>query len=227
MSTKPVPSQISNEELFEALNDGNPTEKPTEHSVLKFLADFNIIPGDSRVHARTLYKLYYYHSSEPVTNKEFYTILLSYFKTEEVSRRNFYYVNQQGSHLAKLLAEYLTSRKVKKKAKNPHFRKHFESFLESHGLQQGTYNIPAQALFYFYDKWQYESKLRTRLTYSDFLAMSKIYFNHKRTTKHWCILKINQDFIDSRKIELYTALEWGNKFNGKKKDIFKKRKKTK
>lgn len=219
---KKLPTEISSEELLEALEDSTTTEKPTEHSVLQFLAEFNIKPGQEKISGRTLYKLYFYHTDEPVSTLEFHLILTSYFEYEKHNNDKGYYVNRKAKVITERLGYYLALKKQIKKTKNPHFRRHFENFIESHGLKRGTKNIPAQALFFFYDKWQYENKLKTRLPYRVFTEMIKLYFDTKRTAKFWCVVKIDKNFLDSHINELPTAIEWGSKYNARKKDIFKK-----
>jgi hypothetical protein len=219
---KKLPSTISSEELLKVIEDTVFTDKPIEHSVLQFLADFNIEPGKVKINSRVLYKLYYYHTEEPVSPIEFNCILLGYFESIDDSNGKRFFVNRPARDLTRKLAQFLASSKAVKKTKNPHYRKHFESFLESQGLKSGTINIPAQALFFFYDKWQYENKLKTRLNYKNFLAMIRLYFITKRTAREWCIVKINREFFDNNKESLPTALEWGKKFNVKKKNSNKR-----
>lgn len=225
---KKLPSQISNEELLTALDDTTVTEKPTEHTVLRFLSDFSITAGEEEVNGRTLYKLYYYHTEIPVSAVEFYLILCSYFKYQDNSAGRLFSLNTKAADITRSLAMFLAARKEIKKTKNPYFRYHFENFIASNGLMRGNNNLPAQALFYFYDRWQYENNYKTRLPYRTFIAMIRLYFDTKRTTRNWCVVKLNKSFLDSHKNDLQTAIEWGYKFNAyKKKDIFKKAKKKK
>lgn len=228
MKLKKLPKDISNEDLVNALEDPNNPEvldKPSEHSVLLFLADFGIYPGNKEIQGRLLYKLYYYHSDNPVSSVEFNLLLSSYLEYTETNNTRYYRLNRAAQDLTKKLAQYLASKKVNKKLKNPHYRKHFEYFLESHGLEKGNSNFPAQALFYYYDKWQHGNGFKTRLIYTVFLEMARLYFDTKRTSRYWCVLKINKSFFDSHKKDMNTALEWGSKYNGRKKEIFSKEKK--
>lgn len=225
---KKLPTGISKEELLKALEDSTESiEKPSEHSVLRFLADFGIEQGEYKAGGTILYKLYNHFTEDPVSSMEFHLILKGFL--EYVKGHN-YLINKTGKDLTKRLSDFLASKKIIKKIKNPHYRRHFEHFIESKGLKRGTSNIPAQALFYFYDQWQYNNNYKTRMTYRTFTEMLRQYFETKRTSKTWCVVRIDKSFLESHAKEIPAALEWGNKYNDRqkrKKDIYKKEKITK
>jgi hypothetical protein len=214
---KKLPTLIADEDLLKALEDVNTAtpEKPTEHTVLRFLADFAIEPGNIETNGKLLYKLYYHNTEDPVGSKEFHLILTGYLQYRDMTNGRRYLLNRKAEDLTKKLAQFLAARRAPKKDKNYHYRKHFESFLEAHSLKPGNGNIPAQALYYYYDKWQYEHKFKTRINFRNFVAILKVYFEIKRTSRYWCVVKIDHNFLTNKDLE--TALEWGSKFNVQKK----------
>lgn len=223
---KKLPSSIPVEELLEVIKDNNDNEKPTEHSVLRFLSEFKIEPGQTLTSGNLLYRLYRYNTEYPVSSKEFDLLLTSYLNYEIKNNRNYYLLNNETDLLVKKLAEFLVEKKKVKRVNNWPHRKHFEEFMLVHGLERGTKNIPVHSLYYFYDKWQYSNKLRNRLGPILFTAMIRKYFDTKRTAKISCVVKINESFLNKlTENELKTALEWGKKFRekSKKKTSFKKK----
>lgn len=221
MTIKKIPGAVSNEDLLRALENPEDTselEKPNEHSTLQFLADFSIYPGDKLVSSNLLYKVYYYHAKDPVSNKQFYFILNSYLKYEIVNKVNHYLLNKAAFSFTKKLAEYLVEHNKNKKVKNWFFRKHFENFMKSNSLKKGSTSVPVSFLYFFYDNWHYANKLSHRLTFRNFSAVCKLYFKHKRTAKVWTTVYISRDFINQFTQEtIKTALEWSEKFNAQEK----------
>ncbi len=231
-SLKKLPGKFNDDELLDIIEDTeNPevTEKPPEHSVIQFLADFGIYPGSNRVNNTILYKLYHRAVENPVGTKEFNELVCGYVQYEDIKlgSRN-YLLNKESFDLTKQLAEFLAKEKKNKKVNTRFYRKHIEDFISVHFLKKGTKAIPAGALYFFYDKWQYNKKGRTRLNYATFVAMMKLYFKHGRTATIWCYFRIDNknEFYQQYAKEIETALEWAKKFNDKdsKKDLPKEKK---
>jgi hypothetical protein len=221
MNIKKLPGTISNEDLLRVLENPEDTsilEKPTEHSALQFLADFGIYPGKELVSGRLLYKVYYYHTEDPISTLQFNLILTSYLKYELRGANRDYLLNKDALLFTNKLAEYLVEKNKNKKVKNWFFRKHFETFMKASTLKKGTTSVPVGFLYFFYDNWHYANKLTHRLTFRNFTAVCKLYFKTKRTAKIWTNVYISKDFLNQFTQEtIKTALEWSEKFNAKEK----------
>ena len=230
---KKLPHTINDEELLSILEDVNNlevVEKPEEHSVPKFLAEFSIYPGTERVYGALLYKLYHKVTESPVANVEFHLLMSGYLQHEQKSNRIYYYTNRNAVELTKKTADLLQKRKYNKKVVKKHYRKHFENFLQRHFIKTGIDKVSSGFLFFFYDKWCYnERRKKNNLTYNDFCAMLRVYFKSFRTGKDWCVVQIDKKEFTKQYTEeqIKTALDWAEKFNkyGERKKGRKKKQK--
>lgn len=224
MSIKKYSGQLTDEELLNVMeqDDNSDLEKPPDHSVIRFLSDFSIYPGTEKVKKILLYKLYYHHTDIPVSREEFYLLLSGLLNLQD----DYCYTNKYGRDLAKNLADYLHVKKQPKKVKSYYYRKHIENFISVHNLQSGNVYVDMKVLYFFYDKWQYNSKIKTRLDYKNFLGMIKLFFKTKRSNKVWCLVAINKEFVENNKQDFEKAKIWSTKFNAsheKKEDITKEK----
>ena len=212
---KKLPLVLTTEELLELAENTDKTDEPVnvnEHPIFEFLANLSIYPGTNEIKSSILFKIYKQWSDDPVIGREFHVILQGYLPYKD----GIYFLNRNAKDLAVQLSNFIQKkRETKKKLKKFHY-KHFEQFVEYHCLTKGNINISAGALYFFYDKWQYNRKYKTRLSFGKFVGILKMYFETKRTARVWCVVKINQEFIDKQTQEkVNTAIEWGKKFNGK------------
>jgi hypothetical protein len=231
MSLKKQPNQLTDDELLATINDAanpEPIEKPTEHSVLQFLADMSIYPGTNYIRGTLLYKLYKQYTESPVTTMEFHTLLKGYLEYTEATGPVLFQLNRHAFELTKQLADFLVKKNKLKKVNTRHYRKHFEDYLAAYSIKKGTQYIQAAVLFFLYDKWQYNRKTRTRLNFATFNAMMKLYYKTKRTVNVWLWIQIDKDHFYKQftQEEINTALAWAAKFNGNhdQKKIDKKKK---
>lgn len=215
---KKLPSKIDDEQLLKILEDKEPNEvveKPSEHSVLQFLADLSIYPGTEEVPAKILYKLYKFHVPKPrASNTEFYLLLDGYLPRRENSQVFVkYLVNRNAADLTRILAEFLSKKRLNKKEVSRHFRTHFENFVQEYPIRSGNENIPATALFHIYNNWRKVNGISTKLNYPNFKAIISLYFKTKRTKNVNCVVKLD---IQPLEKEIVAAIEWSTKFNEEK-----------
>lgn len=210
---KKVPQKLTDEELLSALDDKTPNEKPPDHSVIKFLADFSIYPGTNEVDGAILYKLYKLHVDEYVPAEQFHLILRSYVEYRVYRNTYIYSLNQEPFTFTKKLAEYLAKAKKKQVLNSRWYRHHYEKFIVDLKLKPGKRAIPAIALYFFYDRWQYKNT-KTRLAYPAFQSMSKLYFKHSRGKENATVFYINSNAFSPE--DLKTALEWAKKYGARK-----------
>lgn len=228
MSKKKLISEVSNEDLLNVLEDPNskeqPLEKPSEHSVIQFLADFSVYPGDRKVAGVLLFKLYKYHIKNNVSSAEFHLLIQQFLKFEVINKNYYYYCNRYSEDLAKKLAEFLHKKKKVRSVNKYCRRKSFEAFIKWADLKKGRSSIDVKTLYFFYDKWHYEKSTSRAFGLRIFRAMLEEYFVVRKNKNNSSIVKISYEFIKRNRHVINTAAEWGKKF-GKKKEYRKRKKK--
>lgn len=220
---KKIPTQLSIDELLKTLEETPKAEtanldKPSEHSVILFLADYGIYPGSIEIESGLLYKLYKYNRyDDSCSGVEFNLILRGYLKYRQTVNKTYYYCNQDSKNLTKILADFLQKRRYNKVNKK-FYKEHFDKFCSQNNISKGDVKIPTSVLYFFYDKWKYNvDNSKTTITYNDFTALLRVHFKTKRTNKYW-VTYINNEFFSSLKEgELDTAIEWAKKYNEKSK----------
>lgn len=215
---KKQPNEIQDDDLLKILEEPSdievPVEKPIEHPVVQFLADFGIYPGNQEVLNYIIYSLFIKNMrNSGVTKKQFYTLLDGYLPSKVNSRKTFYLVNKSSKTLTDRLALFLTEKK--KKVKNKPYRQHMEAFINDLSIQEGKYAIPTSSLYYFYKEWTVTHR-KYKLNYKNFRALLYVYFPQVQTKRNKNMIQIDEKQFSKKQDEIKTSLEWAKRSYGSK-----------
>lgn len=166
-------SHISDEELLRALETSE-TVQSTVTDFNGFIAAFNLKPGPNKIRTTALFQLYKRWSKDPISKVTFAKNMNLVFDAEN----NKILINIEPTALIQLLGDNKkTSRVV---TNSPTSKKHFETFLKKYEIESGYMFLKFSVLFDAYDKWQYENKLKTRLSKKNFEDYMNLYFKSKK-----------------------------------------------
>lgn len=182
MSNK-LPNEISDADLLELLNSKADhkyivTSSLTNDDIVMFLSTFNIKPGKEPIQARGLYKLYKDWSKSPINQYSFAHTLNKYYKRQGL----YYLINLDVLDLAKSALDII-KKPNKRKTVRKSWRIHFQSFVDRYSLKSGNFYVNDFILYYLYDKWTYDNRVRGRLGKEQFNEFCKLYFKLKRNRK--------------------------------------------
>jgi len=171
---KKLPHNIDTEELLKALETAEDIQELVsfKNDVPLFLSKFKIEAGSNFILPRMLYKLYKLYSVDPVSQQVF-----SLSCSEFVPRKGHYFkLNITPLKVTKIL----TKPKNRNDISSSHFKKHYDKFIETANITKGTKWTEGFMLFEVYRFYCIDHKLHKRLTYENFVTISKMYFEHKR-----------------------------------------------
>jgi hypothetical protein len=184
---KKTPRELELEELLKALEGTTdaPAASPTDYhnDVLAFLSHYNIQNGPEKVSKTLIKKIYNEWSENPISKDKLENELTKLLQSDA----RYYHLNQRSINLAASAYKYLSENKTIKKVKSPHYKKHFETYLNHYGIKRGKVWIPVFVLFHLYDKWIYGNKRNRGLTKDYFQQFCNLYFERKRVdmTYYW------------------------------------------
>lgn len=184
------------EHLIQQLKDApdNPTVDLKDNSVLNFILNNNIKPGNHKVTAAILYKLYKAKTKLSVT-KNVFTRKLNEILVPQCSGGKWYYcINKEASNIANEAYELLD--RSTRHTKLPSYQKYFNSFIEAYQIKPGTTFIEGFLIYELYLKYcrrRHKRPLLGRNQMHDFLM---IHFRHKRVTKNRSLwFGVNEDIV--------------------------------
>lgn len=189
-----LPQHISDEELLAALDSADDTET-TEYSsdVPHFLAKFKIDQGSYKVRKSLLYKLYKLYSKEPLTRPMFSTTAAEFIP---VSSKNYFSINIPAMKIANVVHTKKQSTKVNFNA-SLNVKKHYEKFILAVGMDKGTNWVQAEVLHEIYRFYCIDNRMKSRLIQTNFVTVSKLYFEHKRLTESRAMwFKVDKEIVD-------------------------------
>jgi hypothetical protein len=175
-SSSSNPTTLSEKELLDLIKNENTEQTKLEndapHDVLKFISTYNLQPGTYKIQFKLLFALYSKWSKERVSRKQFSFVLGYYFETKGAG----VLLNRSALAITKDLFEYLN----KKQKTSKSYKKQLENFIEFYSIQDGTFWIDADTLYYLYDKWAYDKKLHTSvLNKRELTGFLKVFFKYK------------------------------------------------
>lgn len=172
--------KLSDEELLKALENTKETkEVPKSSEVLRFIDAFKMDKGSYEIGSKFMYDLYRKWSAKPLDQRGFAKEFNNYFKPRSSFHKMIYDLNLNPKEFESLRAgknKYKTD-----KTKSPHYKQHFELFLNRFDIKKGTLYIKIPVLYDLYDKWHYtnfkkKNNTITPLLFNEFL---RLYFNYK------------------------------------------------
>lgn len=171
-----LPHHISTDDLLLALESAEDTET-TEWSndVPYFLSHFKLEQGSYKVHSRLLYKLYCLYSKNPLRKYDFTCTTAQFIQFE----RNYYRINIPPIRIAKVVNQKKQDTSVNFNA-NLAVKKHFETFVRKAQLKKGSSFVEGVILHEIYRHYCIDAKIKTRMTYINFIKVCKLYFPIKR-----------------------------------------------
>lgn len=179
-SLKTLPSQLSYEELMEAMEDAPEVEgEVLEHTedVVPFLSSYNVTPGDHLVSKRLLYKLYRTYSKNPVPQQPFILQVGDFVATKFAGGRPFFCLNQDNFAIS--TAIFKNEKRIEK-TKSLTYQKHFQWFLTGRGVKKGSKWVEGFILFYIYRDFCKSHRINPKLGYENFHKFLKLHFKFRR-----------------------------------------------
>lgn len=221
---KRLPGSLEDDELLEIIEDKENTEElvaPPDHTAIQFLADLGIYPGVNKVSATILYKLYMNtFPNNHVPDVQFHMLLKGYLE-HFIDKRGiirYYYLNIESRKITLELGRYLSKKTRGSRSRLPADTKYINKFLMRFKIKPGQGRIPALALYFFFDKWNYDrtGKEKRNIVYKQFVVLMKNQFKTVRTKHHSCVIKLDRQFFKQfTEEEIQASLDWAQKYNEK------------
>lgn len=167
----------SSEELLkmlEEMGEQKTSEPQVSDETLNFINTYNLLPGNNKVKATLLYKLYNKFVQEKVSKQSFMVKMGQYL----THVNGDFMLNVQATNIGTSYHKQLeaTKRDVTKSKK---FQKKFNSFLEEYEVEPGGYFTPWYALYYIFQLWCREKGYKVRLGPVAFRRTLNIIFTKK------------------------------------------------
>ncbi len=173
-------TNIADEELLKLLDNLDDSDEESvesfDTSVLAFVTTFNLKPGKDRIVKKQLYRLYklWNKGLKKLTQPNF-TLELGFYLTHTT---NYYMVNKSLFDIASFVKEEKT-RKTRNKAKSKHWHNHFKTFLQDTKLEEGTYYIELEILYFLYQQWRTKKHKVGNIGRKQFIKILDIFFDVK------------------------------------------------
>lgn len=185
------PNKLSIEQLLDIYANSKeitPEELQPEvlqaNDVLGFVSFYNIQPGPNTVTQETVWRLYQAWSSNPVKRLVFARRINPFIQTISRGQSRCYLLNESTLNLSNKTLKLLSSH-IQDKRKNPHYKRHFEAYLNFYKFNEkvdGTW-IESNVLFYLYDKWTYRNNCKNPLGRQTFVSFCKTYLGTPRRVR--------------------------------------------
>jgi hypothetical protein len=179
-SLKVLPSQLSYDELLEAMEDApEVTDEILEHTddVVPFLSHYGVQPGETPVSKRLLYKLYRTYSSNPAPQTQFFFLVSEFVSTKRIGSQTFFCLNQDNFAIS---AAIFKNQKTIEKTKSITYQKHFQWFLKGRGVKSGHKWVEGFILFFIYKDYCKSHRVNPKLGYENFHKFLKLHFKFRR-----------------------------------------------
>lgn len=196
MAQKKLPSQLSDEELLDLINNSTGTVKRAYNTpYLNFLSKYNIQPGPTKVLSKTLYQLF--KQDYPDINHIKFTRRLSNYI--EKSKDGYFLINKSILEIGRQIEAILFPPHVSNVRKVRNQRKHIEAFLEYFKLKPGDNSVSLQVFLDIYSVYCYKEK-KKKLNDREFRHLLSIYLPevHIRKLRHF---KVADSFFTTVKIK--------------------------
>lgn len=172
------------DDLMKQLGDApdEPTSTLDSNSVLNFIINNNINPGNERVSGKALYKLYKHKTKAPVKQREFVTKLNEIIIPQVSGYKTYYSINISASKIAQ--EAYKLAEDTKPVTRYPSFQRYFKTFLEAYQIKAGNFYIEGFVLFELYKKFNKRRHKKSLLGIRQFHNFCMLYFDNKRITEN-------------------------------------------
>lgn len=178
--------------------------------IISFLNVFNITQGRFKIKSDVLYSIYKHWSKDPKTHIGF----AKFLNRVLIGKRGYFYISLSALDIQQTLYEFL-DKKSRSVLKVPKYKQHFDHFLNWLGFISGDFYIKQDCLYWLYDKWTYERKIKKVLADKELIKFSDIYFKHKRL-KDGKYLGIDSTQMKTTIEQLQFATKWNEVRNEKK-----------
>ncbi len=176
-SKNKILTDYSDQELLQNLQDNPNDLVVTIDPIINFISKFSLKQGNYLVNDRVLYTLYKNTTETPITKGMFNNKLSQFLPFKGMDPR-YYLLNKETLQISDSILKFLEVKKDK--TKSPNSKRHFEKFLDFYNLKRGERYVEGVALYNIYDKWTYKNKNSNPLSYINFFAFCKIYFESKK-----------------------------------------------
>lgn len=192
--------------LVNELTDEN-EEVLISNDTYVFLQTFKLKTGKFKVLRYDLYKLYKQTKIQTINALTFYTQLNEYIKIQ----KNYAYINRDLSDLIKEIT--IIDVKKDKDALGLNYLNRYNNFLKSNNIENGKdIYISCKALYYFYDKWTYENKLKSMI-YSKFKRLTEVHLENTKQLSSEISYGVSNKFYEKiNEEDIKKAKDWAKKY---------------
>jgi len=195
-----LPHNINTDELLQALETAEEvtTEIEWKTDVPLFLSKYLIEPGEFKVPLKLLYKLYFVYSIEPLTKVKFCLELQNYIQSDG---NGTYEISLSATEIMKILKIDIEKR-AGSVTTSLAIKTHYEKFLKKKNITVGTKWIKSSELFEIYRVYCIDNKLSSRISWMNFVLLTKLYFKFRRigsSKSHW--FGVNEETLGILSVE--------------------------
>ena len=216
MSTKILHKQ-STEDLLKTLEDDSILdESPTdryENEMLRFISEYKLEPGDSKVPVQILLELYNRYNIQAV-NRHTLTVRLKKYMPFE---NGHFLLNMSAIELSQTYYDILAS-KYRDMSKSTVAQTRFKKFLNDKNIKNGHTFVPWYFIYYQFLIWCRDTKFNTIfLSPLEFRRLLRNQFDEKRLTESTPWFGIDETDLEKELDESEAIEEWHQKEKIKKK----------
>lgn len=168
------------EELLKAIENEKVVTKEsyTLNPVLSFCQIFKITPGKYPVKTSLLYRIFKLSNIEsPIKQTAFTEKLKELFQNIKKSSNTYVFINIKTFDISKI-ATKLKEKKTRKYTSSKHWHNHFQAFMQSTSLEEGSVFVEADILYYIYNRWCNENK-RNPIGERNFSQLCQLFFEYR------------------------------------------------
>lgn len=192
MENKKSPPKLINEysveELLELMGSSKEdvSQKSEEEYVsnqsIRFLAYYDIKPGNHRISTKMLFKLFKSWTKDKSYKyedfvKDLYNQLEMKTTTFQRNKHQYFKINKNILNITRYLEESKPKKIIFRKTM--FYKKFMEEFLEQHNIKAGPIFVEADILYYLFDYYN-QKKTRRMVSYEKFVSLCHLYFDTKQ-----------------------------------------------
>lgn len=181
MEQKKHNTNLSTEELLEALDQSDAVDEfVSSDPIFSFIQTFNIREGNKKIKCDLIYDLFkMWNKFSNIKRLKFFHEFEKYFQIHNLHskslRSRHYLLDNDMLEIVKNIETYKKIHPENKK-KYKSVKKHFETFLNFHGIKEGQLYIESDVLYHIYDTWIYRNNGHSYLSYERFTNICSLYF---------------------------------------------------
>lgn len=190
MKTKKLATELTNDELLKALNEGTIGDGPVDRmhiavnelkfsdKIHAFISKYNIRPGEHKILSKQLYVLF--KQDYPEYSLGYFTRRISNILPSERTsmNRTLLFIDKNVLDISKSVEKKFikTSSTVSRQRNH---KRHIEAFLKFFKIAPGTNAITFTIVADLYDRWTYKTK-KKRMTNNILSTLLQMYLPHKK-----------------------------------------------